>query len=109
MLEMSRHARHGCEMTRDLAELRNIGPTIRKRLNEIGVYTEADLQRIGPVKAYKRICKHYPNQIVPVCYYLYSLQGALLDQHWDDVPEDLKDQLFARAKGYKRGEKRGER
>lgn len=91
----------------DLAQLRNIGPTIRKRLNEIGIYTRADLQRMGSVKAYKRICQNYPNQTIPVCYYLYSLQGALMDTHWDELPETVKDELYAQAKIGKRGGRRG--
>lgn len=93
-------------MSEDLAQLRNIGPTIRKRLNEIGVYTRADLQRMGPVKAYKRICQNYPNQTIPVCYYLYSLQGALMDAHWDELPEPLKNELYAQAKSRTRGAQR---
>jgi DNA transformation protein len=96
-------------MSEDLVRLRNIGPTVRKRLNEIGVYRRTDLQRIGAVKAYKRICENYPNQTIPVCYYLYSLQGALLDVHWDELPETLKDELYAEAKGYRRGGAHGRR
>jgi DNA transformation protein len=86
-------------MSTDLDELMNIGPTIRKRLNEIGVHTRADLERIGPVKAYRRICQNYPDQTIPVCYYLYSLQGALMGVHWDSVPKNVKDELFLKAKG----------
>lgn len=93
-------------MNENIAKLRNIGPTIRKRLNEIGVHTRADLQRVGPVKAYKRICQNYPNQTIPVCYYLYSLHGALMDAHWDDLPNAVKEELYAQAKGRKRGGKR---
>ena len=76
-------------MPKDLAELPNIGPTIESRLNEIGVYIRADLERIGAANAYKRICENYPDQTVPVCYYLYSLQGALMGVHWDRVPENV--------------------
>ena len=72
---------------------KNIGTTIEKRLNEINIYTRSDLERIGPAKAYQRICWNYPNQTIPVCYYLYSLQGALLDVHWDKVPKKMKNQL----------------
>jgi DNA transformation protein len=97
------------DMSEDLAQLQNIGPTIRKRLNEIGIYTRADLQRVGPVKAYRRICENYPNQTIPVCYYLYSLQGALMDVHWDQLPAILKDELYRGAKGQKRGGARGSR
>ena len=82
----------------ELSRLTNIGLTIEKRLNEIGVYTRSDLERIGPAKAYQWICRNYPNQTIPVCYYLYSLQGALLDIHWDNVPKKMKDQLKIEAK-----------
>lgn len=82
----------------ELSRLKNIGPTIERRLNEIGVYTRSDLDRIGPARAYQWICRTYPNQTIPVCYYLYSLQGALMDVHWDKVPKKIKDQLILEAK-----------
>lgn len=89
-------------MSEDLHRLKNIGPTIRKRLNEIGVETRDDLERIGPVEAYRRICLNYPSRTIPVCYYLYSLQGALMGLHWDSVPKPIKDALYLEAKGSKR-------
>jgi DNA transformation protein len=73
---------------------KNIGSTILKRLNDIGVYSLADLVEITPVKAYQKICDHNPGKTFPVCYYLYSLEGALLDLHWDDLPKDLKKDLL---------------
>lgn len=73
---------------------KNLGPTIIKRLNEIGVHSLADLAEMTSVKAYKKICEHNPERTFPVCYYLYSLEGALLDLHWDDLPEDLKRHLL---------------
>ena len=82
----------------ELARLKNIGPTIERRLNEIGVYTRSDLERIGPAEAYRWICRNHPNQTIPVCYYLYSLQGALMGVHWDKVPKKMKDQLNLEAK-----------
>jgi DNA transformation protein len=72
---------------------KNIGTTILKRLNEIGVYSLADLADMTPVEAYKKIYEQNPGKTFPVCYYLYSLEGALLDLHWDDLPEDLKEDL----------------
>ena len=72
---------------------KNIGATIERHLNEIGVFSLADLAEITPVGAYKAICKQHPHKSFSVCYYLYSLQGALLDLHWDDLPRDLKDEL----------------
>ncbi|MFN9339375.1 MAG: TfoX/Sxy family DNA transformation protein, partial [Candidatus Kapaibacterium sp.] len=72
----------------------NIGSTIVKRLNEIGVYSLADLAEMTSVKAYKKICERHPGKIFPVCYYLYSLEGALLDLHWNDLPNDVKSELL---------------
>lgn len=77
----------------DLKSARNIGPTIEKRLNEIGVYYLKDLIRLTPVKAYKKICKSNPGKTFPVCYYLYSLQGAIMDLNWNDIPEEIKQNL----------------
>ncbi len=73
---------------------KNIGSTILKRLNDIGVYSLADLVEITPVKAYQKMCDQNPGKTFPVCYYLYSLEGALLDMHWDDLPQDLKKDLL---------------
>lgn len=73
---------------------KNIGSTITRRLNEIGVYSLADLAVMTSVKAYKQICEQNPGKTFPVCYYLYSLEGALLDLHWDDLPKELKNDLL---------------
>jgi DNA transformation protein len=78
---------------KSLKGAKNIGTTILRRLNEIGVYSLADLADMSPVKAYKKICEQNPGKTFPVCYYLYSLEGALLDLHWDDLPKDLKKDL----------------
>jgi DNA transformation protein len=76
-----------------LKDMPNIGPTIQKRLHEIGIYTKADLAATGAVRAYKMIQNNYPGKTIPVCYYLYSFQGALLNMHWDDLPKKIKDDL----------------
>lgn len=66
-----------------LLGLKNIGRTIAARLKAVGVETVGDLRAIGPAKAYKRVKAENPEMTVPVCYYLYSLQGALDGLHWD--------------------------
>ncbi|MDN5201918.1 TfoX/Sxy family DNA transformation protein [Fulvivirgaceae bacterium BMA10] len=72
---------------------RNIGATIEKYLNEIGVFSLTDLAQMTPTQAYQNICKLHPEKTFSVCYYLYSLQGALLDLHWDELPDRLKREL----------------
>ena len=49
------------------------------------VFTLADLEKMTSVEAFKKICGNYPDKTVPVCYYLYSLAGALLNLHWNDL------------------------
>lgn len=77
----------------ELGQLKNIGATIEQRLNEIGVFSRVDLVTLGPVKSYRRIKENYPDKTIPVCYYLYSLQGALNDVHWDALPATVKADL----------------
>ena len=81
-----------------LSELKNIGPTIEKRLNEVGIRSKSDLKRIGPAGAYKRIRQKYPDKTIPVCYYLYSFQGALEEKHWDNISEKTKQSLLSKIK-----------
>jgi DNA transformation protein len=81
----------------ELSRLRNIGPTIEKRLLEAAIRTRRELEEAGPVEAYRRIKVKHPEQTIPVCYYLYSFQGALLDLHWDDLPEEMKASLRREA------------
>ncbi len=63
-----------------LSQLKNIGKTVETRLNEIGVYTKANLKQLGSVKAYQRLSQKQPGKHLPVYYYLYSrLVDAVCD------------------------------
>lgn len=81
-----------------LKELKNLGPTIVKRLNSIEIYTKEDLKRAGVVPAYIHIRDQQPEKTLPVCYYLFSLEGALRGVHWNDVPAKVKKSLVQRIK-----------
>ncbi|MEM9360904.1 MAG: TfoX/Sxy family protein [Pseudomonadota bacterium] len=78
-------------------QLKNIGSTVARRLHEIGIQTRDDLARVGAVSAYCELKQRYPNTRMPLCYYLYSLEGALRDQHWDNIGNDLKKELQSKA------------
>ncbi len=78
---------------KSLTELKNIGKTVASKLLEIGVTNEEALRKLGAVKAYKKLSKINPKQHLPVCYYLYSLEGAIKDKHWDDFSEREKTNL----------------
>ena len=78
---------------RKIIDLKNIGKKIAGRLNEIGIFSEDDLRFIGAINAHKLIRKQYPNEILPLCYYLYSFEGALSDKHWNEIGNEKKRQL----------------
>jgi DNA transformation protein len=80
---------------RDLTDLKNIGRKIAGRLHEIGIFCEDDLRRVGAAGAHRMIKKKRPNETLPVCYYLYSFEGALTGKHWDEIGEHIKRQLRA--------------
>lgn len=78
---------------RKLTDLKNIGSKIASRLNEVGIFSEDELRFHGAVNAHQMIKKIYPNETLPVCYYLYSFEGALSDQPWNEIGEQRKHAL----------------
>lgn len=81
----------------DLQNLINIGPTVAKRLEEVGVFNKRDLRAMGAATAYQRIQANYPDAHLPLCYYLYSLEGALKNRNWRDFSEKQKVNMQKKA------------
>lgn len=79
--------------SRSLSELKNIGKTVASRLHELGITNEKELRKLGASRAYKWLSEQNPDKRLPVCYYLYSLEGAIKDRHWDDFSEKEKAKL----------------
>ncbi len=77
-------------MSTPLISLQNIGKKTEKHLNEIGVYSLEDLEKLGALNAWKKIRSNYPNKDVCVCA-LYALIGAIEGVCWYELPEDLKN------------------
>ena len=75
-----------------LAELPNLGPTIVRRLAEIGIKDRKGLAQIGPPEAYRRLSA-IAGRPLPVCYYLYALEAALRGQDWRSLSDDEKAKL----------------
>mgnify|MGYP001823664804 FL=1 len=80
---------------KSLTDLKNIGKKIADRLDEVGILSEDDFRRVGAVGAHRMIKERYPDETLPICYYLYSFEGALTDEHWDEIDEQRKQQLKA--------------
>ncbi|TVR00514.1 MAG: competence protein TfoX [Desulfovibrionales bacterium] len=82
---------------RQLTDLKGIGKKIAGRLNEAGIFTEDDLRRAA--EAHRKIKERHPEETLPVCYYLYSFEGALTDTHWNAIGEARKWELKAQIIG----------
>lgn len=80
-------------MIRKLSDLKNIGKTVASRLHEIGITDESQLKELGAAKVYKWLSEQNPETHLPICYYLYSLEGAIQDKHWDLLTVQEKKQL----------------
>ncbi|WP_058835691.1 TfoX/Sxy family protein [Luteimonas abyssi] len=76
------------------AKLRNVGPKSAAWLRQVGLRTRADLEAAGPVEAYMRVRRA---GFRPSLNLLYALEGALLDCHWQEVPDARRQQLVAEA------------
>jgi DNA transformation protein len=82
-------------MQSDLLGLKNPGITSINWLHTIGINNYQDLETIGPVEAYTRI-KDRDIKVSKV--FLYALQGALSDTHWNDLDPALKQQLLEQVR-----------
>jgi DNA transformation protein len=71
--------------------LRNIGPKSAAWLRQIGLHSAQALAEVGSVQAFARIKRA---GFKPSLNLLYSLEGALMDCHWHDVPESRRQVLL---------------
>jgi len=76
------------------AKLRNIGPKSAAWLRQVGLRSREDLEAVGAVDAFMRVKRA---GFKPSLNLLYALEGALLDCHWQDVPEARRTELVAAA------------
>jgi len=77
----------------EISKLRNLGKASELWLNEIGVYTKADLKKLGALKAYVLICAGGNR---PSLNLLWAMEGALRDLHWTEISESTKKKLKAK-------------
>ena len=74
------------------SKIRNVGPKSAAWLRQVGVRTQEDLARIGPVEAFLKVKRA---GFRPSLNLLYSMAGALADCHWAELPEARKQALLA--------------
>ena len=72
-------------------KMRNIGPKSAAWLRQVGLRSFEDLQRVGSVDAFAKIKRA---GFKPSLNLLYALEGALLDCHWQQLPEARRSELL---------------
>jgi TfoX/Sxy family transcriptional regulator of competence genes len=75
-------------------KLRNIGPKSAAWLRQVGLRTQDDIAAVGTVEAFMRGKRA---GFKPTLNLLYAIEGALLECHWQEVPEARRQQLVAEA------------
>ncbi|QII27655.1 TfoX/Sxy family protein [Stenotrophomonas maltophilia] len=71
-------------------KLRNIGPKSAAWLRQVGLRSREDLVAIGAVGAFVKVKRA---GFKPSLNLLYSLEGALLDCHWQELSEPQRTAL----------------
>src|SRR5687767_11572081 len=80
----------GCSSTEinldePIDNLPNLGPSSAAWLREAGVRTITDLERQGPVAAYRRVKERWPQATLNL---LWALEAGLLGKDWRELSEE---------------------
>lgn len=79
---------------KDDNKIRNVGPKSAAWLRQVGVRTQDDLVRLGPVEAFMKVKRA---GFRPSLNLLYALAGAIENCHWADLPDERKTALVLAA------------
>jgi DNA transformation protein len=78
---------------KNLRDLPNIGTTLERKLNAIGIRSIKDLKSEKPEVLYSKLCIKEGRRL-PVCYYLYTLEAAIKNIDWRDLSKIQKERLL---------------
>ena len=74
----------------DLNKLPNIGPTLAGKLNEVGITSFEELEKMGSVAVVLQI----KDVDLSACYnMLYAIEGAIRGIRWHAIPKNERDRL----------------
>ncbi|MCF7534740.1 TfoX/Sxy family protein [Pseudomonas petrae] len=77
-------------MDDELLGMKNLGKTSVQWLHAAGIHTIADLRRLGAIQAYRAVQVRGFRASKAL---LYSLEGALSNRPWSELPQEHKDYL----------------
>ena len=74
----------------ELTALRNIGKEMDRKLKSVDITTAEALKEVGSKEAFFKLKLRYPE----VCLvHLYTLEGAVSDIEYNQLPADVKQDL----------------
>jgi DNA transformation protein len=77
-----------------IESLRNLGPKSGQWLRESGITTIAELERLGPVVAFRLVKQHQPKASLNL---LWAMAAGLKGKDWRKLSEEEKEDLKGRA------------
>lgn len=83
-----------------LTALPNIGKTLARQLEEVGIPTEEELRRVGSREAWVRILARDPSACLSR---LSALEGALRGVRWHNLTPEVKSELKSFYRQYRPG------
>ena len=73
-----------------LSQLKNGAPQMESWLNAIDIHTLEEIRKVRAVHAYKMLeMMGYNVSLVGA----YAIQGALMNLHWNKIPQAIKDKI----------------
>ena len=81
---------HEQELSEPIENLRNLGPTSCEWLKETGLYTIADLERLGPALAYRLVKQRRPKTSLNL---LWAIAAGLSNRDWRELSPEEKVRL----------------
>jgi len=74
----------------DLIKLKNIGEKSADMLIDVGITSPQQIEDLGAVEIYQRLqARHNVSRVM-----LWALQGALMDLPYNQLPDDVKQELL---------------
>ncbi len=77
-------------MTAPIESLRNLGPKSGQWLREAGITTIAELERLGPVVAYRLVRQHQPKASLNL---LWAMATGFEGKDWRELTDATKKRL----------------
>ncbi len=81
-------------MVASTQKMRNIGPKSAAWLRQVGLRSLDEIAAIGTVEAFMKVRRA---GFKPSLNLLYALEGAVLDCHWQEVPDVRRTELVSAA------------